>query len=293
MKKYSPLLLSFLCSCAMAQPDILPPVIDNSSYPDSVPPPISTNSLAPAPAPNNVIELMGRVDQLQNEVQQLTGRVEEQGNQINELKRQLSTVSSDVDERLRSVENSGAVAPAPAPVPAPDAATSTPPAVETQIAPPPAPEPVPPTPVAQPVVKPAPTTLPAPKQEIKASGGEKQAYQQAYNSLRNGKTDQSIEQFNSYISQYPNGAYTDIAHYWLGEAYRVKPDANAARQAYNTVLEKYPTSTKVAESLLKLGYIEMDQKNNDKAREYLTRVTSEFANTPAAHSAQKKLEQLK
>lgn len=291
MKKYSPLLLSLLCSCAMAQPDVLPPVIDNSSYPDSAPPPISTTALAPAP--NNVIELMGRVDQLQREVQQLTGRVEEQGNQINELKKQLATVSADADERLRTVETRGGVS-----SPASEAA-GTPPPTETQSAPLPTPEastpaPVPAPSVAEPVAKPAPTTLPAPpKQEIKASGGEKQAYQQAYSSLRSGKTDQSIEQFKGYISQYPNGAYTDIAHYWLGEAYRVKPDANAARQSYNTVLEKFPNSTKVAESLLKLGYIEIDEKNNDKAREYLTRVTREFANTPAAHSAQKKLEQLK
>jgi TolA-binding protein len=59
------------------------------------------------------------------------------------------------------------------------------------------------------------------------------------------------------------------------------------------VLEKYPNSTKVAEALLKLGYIEAEQKNTDKAREYLTRVTNEFANTPSAHAAEKKLLQLK
>lgn len=283
MKKYSLLLLSCLCGCAMAQPDILPPVIDNSSYPDSVPPPVST---ATVPA-SNALELIGRVDQLQNEVQQLTGRVEEQGNQINELKKQLSTLSSDVDERLRTVENNGSVS-AP-----PTAETVSTPPAETPVAEPPAP-PVAetPPPAAEPVAKPAQTTLPAPKQEVQASGGEKQAYQQAYSSLRNGKTDQSIEQFKAYISQYPDGGYIDIAHYWLGEAYRVKPDTNAARQAYNTVLEKYPNSTKVAESLLKLGYIEIDEKNNEKAREYLTRVTSEFPNTPAAHAAEKKLKQL-
>ncbi len=288
MKKYSLLLLSCLCGCAMAQPDALPPVIDNSSYPDSAPPPTNT-AVAPA---SNVLELIGRVDQLQNEVQQLTGKVEEQGNQINELKKQLGTLSSDVDERLRTVENKGGVS---APPPAAETATTPPPA-ETQVAEPPAPPPVPSepaTPAAEPVAKPVQATIPAPKQEVQASGGEKQAYQQAYSSLRNGKTDQSIEQFKAYISQYPDGGYADIAHYWLGEAYRVKPDANAARQAYNTVLEKYPNSTKVAESLLKLGYIEVDEKNNEKARDYLTRVTNEFPNTPAAHAAEKKLKQLK
>ena len=289
MKKYSLLLLLFLCGCAMAQPDTLPPVIDNSSYPDSAPPPVNT---AVAPVPNNVLELIGRVDQLQNEVQQLTGKVEEQGNQISELKKQLSTVSSDVDERLRSVENRAGTSASP-----PAVETVAIPSTETPLPEPPAPPTVseqpPATPVVEPVAKPVQATIPVPKQEVQASGGEKQVYQQAYNSLRTGKTDQSIEQFKTYISQYPDGGYIDLAHYWLGEAYRVKPDANAARQAYNTVLEKYPTSTKVGESILKLGYIEIDEKNNDKAREYLNRVVSEFPNTPAAHSAEKKLQQLK
>jgi tol-pal system protein YbgF len=289
MKKYSLLLpLLCLCGCAIAQPDTLPPVIDNSSYPYTAPLPSNT---AVAPVPNNVLELIGRVDQLQNEVQQLTGKVEEQGNQINELKKQLSTVSSDVDEKLRNTENKSATSASP-----PAAETVTTPPAETQLAEPATPPAVPvepATPTVEPVVKPVQATIPAPKQEVQASGGEKQVYQQAYSSLRSGKTDQSIEQFKAYISQYPDGGYIDIAHYWLGEAYRVKPDANSARQAYNTVLEKYPNSTKVAESLLKLGYIEIDEKNNDKAREYLNRVTSEFPNTPAAHSAQKKLQQLK
>lgn len=283
MKRYIPLLLC-LCGCASAEPDSLPPVIDNSSYPTSAPP----TNIAPAPSSNAVYELMGRLDRMQAEMQQLTGKVEEQGNQIAELKKQQTTMYSDFDERLRGSQPSP---PAETP-PEPPAASSTPETSVADIPPPPA---VPAEPAtAANVPAPAPTpAAPAPKVEVKASGSEKQAYQQAYTSLRSGKTDQSIEQFKAYLSQYPTGGYADVAYYWLGEAYRVKPDVDSARQAYNTVLEKYPNSTKVAEALLKLGIIEADQKNTDKAREYLTRVTAEFPNTPAAHSAEKKLMQLK
>jgi len=38
-----------------------------------------------------------------------------------------------------------------------------------------------------------------------------------------------------------------------------------------------------------LGYIEMEQKNQVKAREYLTRVTTEYPKSPAALLATKKL----
>jgi tol-pal system protein YbgF len=287
MKKYS-FLLMCLCGCAMANPDELPPVIDNSSYPTAAPP----ANTAATPSPNAVYELMGRLDKLQAEVQQLTGKVEEQGNQIAELKKSQTTMYSDFDQRLQSAEKGGSPGPSPAaqptaePAPETPAASGAPETAGAELPPPP----------AEPEAKPANVvaTKPAPKApEVHASGDEKQAYQQAYASLRSGKTDQSIEQFKAYLSQYPTGGYADVSHYWLGEAYRVKLDNDSARQAFNTVLEKYPGSTKVADALLKLGYIEADQKNVAKAREYLTRVTSEFANTPAARSAERKLAQLK
>ena len=124
---------------------------------------------------------------------------------------------------------------------------------------------------------------------MQVSGPEKQEYQQAYNELRNGHTKQSIEQFNAYLSKYPAGVYANNAQYWLGEAHRVDQDNNAARKAFNDVIEKYPDGAKVPDALLKLGYIEIDQKNLAKAREYLTRVTTDYPNSPAALLAAKKL----
>lgn len=288
MKKYIPLLLC-LCGCAHADTE-LPPVIDNSSYPTTAPAP----NTAQAPASNALYEMMGRLDQLQAQVQQLTGKVEEQGNQISELKKQQTTLYSDFDERLQSIEKGTAV-PSPTAQPVTEMPTETPVVANTpEVAPAdlPAPPVVPVEPEVAAASVPASTVKPAPKPEVQASSGEKQAYQKAYNALRSGHTDQSIEQFKAYLSQYPTGGYTDVAYYWLGEAYRVKPDVDSARQAYNTVLEKYPSSTKIAEALLKLGTIEAEQKNAEKARAYLTRVTTEFPNTPAAHSAEKKLAQM-
>ncbi|MSP27494.1 MAG: tol-pal system protein YbgF [Methylococcales bacterium] len=281
MKKYAFLLLC-LCGSAVAESELFPPVIDNSSYPASTPLPN-----AAAPSSKALYDVIGRLDQLQIEVQQLRGKVEEQGNLIVELKKNQTTLYSDFDERLQNAEKGGSPSPAVQPVAETPAAHQT---TVTDLSAPPA---VPaPTPGEPEVTAPAPASKP-PAPAVQASGGEKQAYQQAYSSLRSGKTDQSIEQFKAYLSQYPTGGYADIAHYYLGEAYRVKPDADSARQAYNLVLEKYPNSTKIADTLLRLGTIEADQKNNEKAREYLTRVTTEFANTPAAHSAEKKLQQLK
>ncbi|MGJ0491603.1 tol-pal system protein YbgF [Methylobacter sp.] len=278
-------LLMLLCACstAYAEPGALPPVIDNSTYPAGA----ANQGSVP---PNAVYELMARVEQLQTEVQQLTGKVEEQAYQIAELKKSQNTLYSDFDERLSSIENNatgGAPADAET-VPGQEGAVDPAASAADPAA---APVPAPAAPAANtPAPQPEPTVQqPAAPQ---ASESEKQQYQQAYEALRKGHTSESITQFNTFLSQYPNGAYASNAQYWLGEAHKVNQDINSARTAFNAVIQNYPSSAKAPDALLKLGYIEFDQQNWVKAREYLTRVTVDFPSSTAAHLAKKKLLQL-
>ena len=217
---------------------------------------------------------------MQADVRQLTGKVEEQAYLIAEMKKSQSTMYSDFDERMQSLEKKaegikaataensqmqeGAIAP--------DAKATEPPVAGAQS--------------AAPEVKQA----PASKQDVvQASGDEKQQYQQAYEALRNGHTAQAIAEFNALLGRNPKGEYANNAQYWLGEAYRVNQDVDSARKAFNSVIENYPGSSKVPDALLKLGYIEIEQKNAVKAREYLTRVTVDFPGSTAARLAAKKL----
>lgn len=293
MKKTSLVLLLFACGSAYAE---LPVVIDHSAYPASATPANPANS----PSTNTLYELMGRLEQLQAEVQQLTGKVDEQSYRIDELKKHQSTMYSDFDERLQSIENKTNGIDQPiAESTSETVGTGDAEVKEGESLAPPADEPT----LAD---KPVPANEPAPENEsapadkldgnqapkpdtVEVSGDEKQEYQQAYNELRNGHTNQSIEQFNAYLGKYPTGVYANNAQYWLGEAYRANKDNDAARKAFNDVIEKYPDGAKVPDAILKLGYIEMEQKNPAKAREYLTRVTAEYPNTPAALLATKKL----
>jgi tol-pal system protein YbgF len=272
-------LLLCLSGSACAEPVPLPPVVDNNVYPAAnaqVPKPTSTNTM---------FEIMGRLEQLQQEVQQLTGKVEEQTFQLNELKKRQNTRYTDFDDRIQGIDtkvDAAKQAAAPAEAPPPPAETPAPaPAAEPAAVAPPAPEPV----------KPAKAeTKAAPEKAVAPASDEKNQYQHAYDELRNGHTAQSITEFNAFLTQYPNGELAGNAQYWLGEAYKVNQEIDAAKTAFNKVISNYSGSAKVPDALLKLGYIEMDQKNNAKAREYLTRVTTEFSSSTAAHLAAKKLQ---
>ncbi|MDD5461757.1 MAG: tol-pal system protein YbgF [Methylococcales bacterium] len=292
MKKTCLVILLSACSSVYAE---LPVVIDNSSYPSSAVPASTANS----PSTNTLYEMMGRLEQLQAEVQKLTGKVDEQAYRIDELKKHQSTMYSDFDERLQSIENktagaaqSGVESPAAEPAMSGDSGAqsgqSSAPAEKPESAN-----------ESAPVGKPESADEPTPSAKqaetpkvsaaVQASGPEKAEYQQAYNELRSGHTDQSIQQFKAYLNKYPTGAYANNAQYWLGEAFRVNKDKEAARKAFNDVIEKYPNGAKVPDAILKLGYIEVEQNNTAKAREYLNRVTTDYPNSPAALLAAKKL----
>ena len=289
MKKTTLILL--LSACANVQAE-LPAVVDNSSYPASSQAPVSTANAASSSA---MYELMARLEQMQTEVQQLTGKVDEQAFAIEELKKRQSKLYSDVDERLQGVENKGGVAPQANTGAVPEATNGAAPAATgsgqaaTEAVP---------VPVVVPSDKAASTSQAPPVETVPPSASkptsevstpEKEEYALAYNELRIGHTQQSVDLFRAYLVKYPSGLYANNAQYWLAEAYRVQKDNNAAYQAFTDVIEKYPNGAKVPDALLRLGMIEADKNNTAKAREYFTRIGSEFPKSQVAQIAQKKL----
>lgn len=238
-----------------------------------------------------IYEMLGRLEQLQSEVQQLRGIVEEQSQTIADLQRKQGNMYSDLDERIQllSSTHQSAVAQPAVPATTTDAAQTTSAAVEAASVSAPAQDSQAAPAVAEPVVESKPAETPvsaAPK------ASEKERYQAAYDTLRNGHNAQAISMFESLQTDFPAGEYGDNAQYWLGEAYKINRDYDKARTAFNKVVSQYPNSPKVPDSLLKLGYIEFDQQNLAKARDYLTRVTVSYPETTAAHLAAKKLAQM-
>lgn len=247
------------------------------------------NYPAPASAPSDgaIYEVLGRLEQLQSEVQQLRGMVEEQSQTITDLQRKQGNMYTDLDERMQALTAGGTPPGQPQTAPQSPAASdaSTAAAATAQAAP-------------APVAAQAPASVtPAPVVEIKspapaAQGNEKERYQQAYDTLRNGRNAQAVQMFEALLADYPAGEFADNAQYWLAEAYKINRDNDKARAAFGKVISQYPNSSKVPDALLKLGYIEFDQQNMAKARDYLTRVTTSYPGSTASHLASKKLAQM-
>ncbi len=216
------------------------------------------------PADRAMIDLLGRVDQLQREMQQLRGQLEEQAYAINDLKKRHSAVNADFEQRMQMLEMQGSGS-----VDTGSALSGEPAGMPKSVMPP-----------EEPLIN------------KKVTGIEKQVYLAAYENLRSGHYSQAISMFKQVIFDYPDGEYADNAQYWLGEVYKVNQDIPAAKEAFNLVIVNYPDSPKVPDAMLKLAYIEIEQQNPNKAREYLLKIIDDYRDTTAAHLAETKLMQL-
>lgn len=197
-------------------------------------------------------ELFYQLQVLQQEVQELRGLVEEQSYQINRLARDQQEQYLDLDRRMQALRTS-------APSQAPSTGTAPAPAV----------------------------TAPA-----AASGSERDAYATAFNLMKERQFDASADAFNQLVVDYPNGAYTPNAFYWLGELYLAKDETEKARQSFTQVINLYPDNQKVPDALYKLGVVYHRLGDVQRARDYLNRARSEFPQSSAAGLAQTYLAEL-
>jgi tol-pal system protein YbgF len=111
--------------------------------------------------------------------------------------------------------------------------------------------------------------------------------------LKDGQYEQAITEFQSFLSQYPSGDFSDNARYWLGEANYATRRYNIAVQEFRKLLEQSPGSSKSADAMLKLGYAYYELGEWDSARKTLTDVTNRHANSTAARLAESRLQKMR
>lgn len=124
------------------------------------------------------------------------------------------------------------------------------------------------------------------------ASGEQLAYDQAFDALKSANYAGAIEGFKQYLARYPGGASASNAQYWLGEAYYVTRDYGNAAAAFQRTAELWPTSRKVPDALVKLGFTQFEQKRYDAARNTLNSVVQRFPGTEAARLASERLQRI-
>jgi tol-pal system protein YbgF len=125
-----------------------------------------------------------------------------------------------------------------------------------------------------------------------AQVNDRDAYQTAFNLLKDSKYTEAADAFTKFLSSYPQSGLLDNAQYWLGEAHYVLKDYPQAQRDFQAVQNNYPNSAKLPDALLKLGYTYYELKNYKDARATLKQVADQYAETTSGKLAQQRLAKL-
>jgi len=220
--------------------------IERQAY-DEQPPP------QPSSGASGNTQLFYKIQILEQEIRDLRGLLEEQSHNLDRLAREQKDQYLDIDRRLSQGSPNAS-----------NASSSV--AASTTAG----------------VTEPGPST----SDVVAVDGGdpETREYNLAFALTREKQYQEAIDGFTSMVNEFPNGAYTGNAFYWLGELYLALelPDIEKSRQSFVQVVNLFPDHAKVPDSLYKLGVVYHRLGDLIRARQYLNQVISQY---PASASA--------
>lgn len=108
------------------------------------------------------------------------------------------------------------------------------------------------------------------------------AYRAALKLLRERHFDEAVAAFADFMAQHPRNGLVGNALYWRGEAHYAKREYAPALADFEALLERDPHGDKAADALLRSALCLRKLGSEDKAREALRRLRSDFPNSQAA-----------
>jgi tol-pal system protein YbgF len=218
-------------------------------------------------ANQSMLDLANQVEALRNDVRSMHNDVDQLSHSLDLARKQQHDLYADLDQRMKALEARGTAGGSSTPSGASGSAGGG---------------------------SAAAAALAAGAASSAQSGdvADKVSYQAAFDLLKAGQYDRAIAAFQSFLSTYPSSPLADNAQYWLGEAYYVNKSFPESLAAFQRVVANYPLSRKLPDALLKMGFCYYELKQFSVARDVLTQVTMQFADSPAGKLAQQRLDKM-
>lgn len=122
---------------------------------------------------------------------------------------------------------------------------------------------------------------------------EQGMYGQAFDYLKSGLYQPSIEGFNLFLQTYPDSTLAANAQYWLGEANYGAGNFEKSVNDFQNVITGYSGSAKEPDASLKLGYAYYELKRWSSARSVLQEVSNKFPGSSVSKLADDRLARMK
>ena len=140
-------------------------------------------------------------------------------------------------------------------------------------------------------------SIPKEKSELRAqydnSENEKKEFESSFELLRKGDYVSAEIALREHINSFPNGSYTDDAKFWLAESLFSQNKYNEALGIFNQIINQYPDSEKMMESILKSGFSHQALGNLSAAESIFQRVIRDYPNSSASSLAEERLNKMR
>ena len=204
--------------------------------------------------------LPSRMEQLQADLQKIRGEMEEQNHELQKLLKQQRAFYEDLDRRIMALQQNTNSSVNPI-----QSQSSTPS---------------------------LPVTKTAMMQSDNNQKSVQEVYQDAFNQVRNKNYDQALNDFQSFVDNYPADPLVANAHYWSGEIFSLKGQRQRARSEFELVINQFPNSSKVPDASLKLAILEAGEGKSQVAKQGFEKVIQDYPGTAAARLAEIRLKRL-
>jgi tol-pal system protein YbgF len=144
------------------------------------------------------------------------------------------------------------------------------------------------TPGAAPGSQPQPGGAAAPPAGMTAE----KTYTDARRDLQTGNTDLALQEFQQYLTYFPNTELAASAQYYIGEILFRRGDYNNAIPAFDAVLERYPENPKTADAHFMKGMALLKAGQRSRAVQEFRTLVANYPRTDDARKAQQQLRQL-
>ena len=118
-------------------------------------------------------------------------------------------------------------------------------------------------------------------------------YELAYQDLVQGHFELARQGFMQYLRLLPEGEVADFSHYWIGESYYAEKRFTEAAEAFQNLLDDFPTSSQVPKALFKLADCQLLLGETAKGKLNLQELIQRFPRTAEAQLARTRLHDLR
>ncbi len=135
----------------------------------------------------------------------------------------------------------------------------------------------------------APPRPSAPPTPVAAGEEGLELFHTGYSRFSQGDYARAKAAFEAFLRRVPGHDLSDSAQYWIGECAYAQGDLDGALREYRKVIDSFPFGDKVADALLKTGYVLLEQGKTAEARRVLRQLVEDHPDTGAAQRARQRL----